>query len=67
VLALFSRQEGITSADVAGTLGLSERMARVLLWEWVRRGWIVISNPSRRARMYALRADLRNYIDSQDR
>lgn len=55
VLALFSRQEQITSADVALALGLSERMARVLLAEWVRDGWIVVSNPSRRSRTYALR------------
>jgi len=67
VLALFSRQEQITSADVAVALGLSERMARVLLTEWVRHGWIVISNPSRRARKYALREDIRSYVDAQNR
>ena len=66
VLALFSRQEQITSADVAVALGLSERMARVLLSEWVRKGWIVISNPSRRARKYALREDIRSNLDAQN-
>jgi len=67
VLALFSRQEHITSADVAVALGLSERMARVSLTRWVSEGWIVVSNPSRRSRRYALREDLRSYIDSQNR
>jgi len=67
VLALFSRQEEITSADVAVALGLSERMARVSLSEWVSQGWIVVSNPSRRSRRYALRDDLRAYIDSPNR
>lgn len=65
VLALFSRQEEIASADVAVALGLSERMARVLLSEWVGQGWIVVSNPSRRSRKYALRTDIRNYVDSR--
>jgi len=65
VLALFSQQEQITSADVAAALGLSERMARVYLSEWVGRGWIVIVNPSRRSRRYALRDDLRDHIDAQ--
>jgi Fic family protein len=67
VLALFSRQEQITSADVATALGLSERMARVLLTEWVSEGWIVVANPSRRARRYALREDIRTYIDDRNR
>ncbi len=67
VLALFSQQEQITSADVAVALGLSERMARVCLSEWVRQGWIVISNSSRRSRRYALREDIQNYIETQNR
>ncbi len=54
VYAIFSRQEEITSTDVALTLGLSERMARVLLADWVRDGWLVVSNPSRRSRRYEL-------------
>jgi hypothetical protein len=57
----------ITSADVAVALGLSERMARVLLSEWVRHGWIIVFNPSRRARKYALRENIRSYIDGQNR
>jgi Fic family protein len=67
VLALFYRQEQITSADVAVALGLSERMARVSLSEWVREGWIVVANPSRRSRRYALREDMRSYLDSSNR
>ena len=54
VLALFSGQEQITSADVAQTLGLSERMARVLLAKWVSDGWLQVANPSRRARKYTI-------------
>jgi len=67
VLNLFARQEHITSAEVAAALGLSERMARVALSEWSGSGWIVVSNPSRRSRRYALCEELRNYMDSQGR
>jgi len=40
VLAHFSRQEQIASAEVATALGLSERMARLLLSTWFNKvGW----------------------------
>jgi Fic family protein len=54
VLTLFNRQEFITSNDVAAALGLSERMARVLLSKWVVDGWLVVADASRRSRKYAL-------------
>ncbi len=63
VLALFARQEQITSVDVAVALGLSERMARISLSEWVSDGWIVVTNPSRRSRRYGLREDLLSYVN----
>ncbi|MDO8588728.1 MAG: Fic family protein [Armatimonadota bacterium] len=67
VLALFSRQEEITSGDVAQTLGLSDRMARLLLAEWVVAGWLVICDPSRKGRKYALSAPLRSYMRERSR
>jgi Fic family protein len=54
VMGLFMRQEYITSQDVAATLGLSTRMARVLLADWVAAGWLVTADPSNRNRAYAL-------------
>ncbi|MHB1455586.1 MAG: Fic family protein [Armatimonadota bacterium] len=62
VLALFMRQELITSSDVAQTLGLSERMARVYLANWVNAGWLQISDPSRRARKYSLTESMRAFL-----
>lgn len=62
VLALFARQERITSADVARVLGLSERMARVLLRSWVDDGLLVVADPSNRRRAYALSAMYRQII-----
>lgn len=61
VIALFSRQETITSSDVAQTLGVSDRMARVLIKEWVDAGWLVVADPSKRSRNYTLAAEYRQY------
>ncbi|MEN6521893.1 MAG: Fic family protein [Armatimonadota bacterium] len=63
VMALFSWQDTITSRDVAKSLGLSDRMARVLLNEWVDAGWIVVANPSKRARSYSLSAEYRRHLN----
>lgn len=62
VLSLFARVERITTADVARALGLSDRMARLLLKTWVDDGWLVIANPSNRARAYMLSAIYRQYM-----
>jgi len=59
VLGLFARKETITAPMVADELGLSERMARNLLRDWVRDGWLQVTNPSRRARAYSLSAKYR--------
>ena len=63
VLGLFAGQQEITSADVARTLGLSDRMARVLVARWVADGWLTVADPSRKSRKYALAAAVRHYID----
>lgn len=57
VMALFTQNERITSSDVASTLGLSQRMARVLLKQWVEDGWLKVADSSRRARAYILSED----------
>lgn len=59
VMALFTQNERITSSDVASTLGLSQRMARVLLKQWVEDGWLKVADSSRRARAYILSEDHR--------
>jgi len=64
VLALFLRADRITTADVAGALGLSDRMARVLLGRWVVDGWLEVADPSRRARAYLLSASYRQFMGS---
>jgi len=64
VLALFSRNETITTPQMAAELGLSDRMARNLLRAWVKDGWLVVTNPSRRPRSYSLSAKYRQYNSS---
>lgn len=64
VLGLFAKKETITAPGVAEELGLSERMARNLLKDWVEDGWLQVSNSSRRARAYSLSAKYRQYIGS---
>jgi len=65
VLGLFAGKETTTTAsEAAEELGLSERMARNLLKDWVEDRWLEVSNPSRRARSYGLKALYRQYIGS---
>jgi Fic family protein len=59
VLGLFARQETITATQVAETLGLSERMARNLMQDWVEQGWLIMADTSRRKRAYKLSAKYR--------
>ncbi len=64
VLGLFASKETVTAPQVAAELGLSERMARNLLTDWVKDGWLEVADPSRRARSYSLSAKYRQYIGS---
>lgn len=47
---------------MAKALGLSERMARNLMQDWVAQGWLLIANESRRKRAYELSAVYRQFI-----
>jgi Fic family protein len=62
VLGLFAKAPRITAPEVARALGLSERMARVLLSKWVGDGWLSVADPSRRNRAYELTAIYRQYV-----
>jgi len=62
VLVLFAKKEKVKTSDVAEALGLSDRMARVLLNGWVEDGWLAVKDPSKRGRSYELSAIYRQYI-----
>ncbi|MEK7477212.1 MAG: Fic family protein [Candidatus Coatesbacteria bacterium] len=62
VLSMFVRQDRITTNDAAGVLGLSSRMARLLLKKWAGDGWLVPTDTSNRGRAYRLSAKYRQFI-----
>lgn len=64
VLGLFAKQETITAPQVAEVLGLSERMTRNLMQEWVTQDWLIVANDSRRKRAYGLSAMYRQFVGS---
>ena len=64
VLALFVATDRITASQVAQTLGLSQRMVRNLLQDWVDDGLLVVIDTSKRKRAYGLSAIYRQYIGS---
>jgi Fic family protein len=62
VLGLFSRQDEITSNDVARVLGLSSRQSREVMNEWLEAGWLEVSEAARKTRKYRLSAEYRRFI-----
>jgi DNA-binding IclR family transcriptional regulator len=65
ILGVFGQQDTITASEVAKELGLPERMARNLVQEWVKQGWLETSDPSRRKRTYELSAIYRQFIGNE--
>ncbi len=61
-LSLFSKKEKISAQDVASVLGLSTRMVRMLLKEWVKDGWLLIADTSNRGRTYILSEIYRQFV-----
>ena len=62
VLGLFKQTDHITTKEVAQALGLSDRMTRNLMQNWVNAGFLEVAEPSRRKRAYRLSAIYRQYI-----
>lgn len=62
VLGLFSRQESVTTAEMARALGLSPRTVRDLVGGWLPNGWLVVEDPARKSRRYHLSAEYRRFI-----
>lgn len=61
VIVLFAKKDRVSVKDIAGSLGLSERMARVLAAGWVKDGWLEVLNESNRARAYGLAQKYKKY------
>ncbi len=54
VLSLFDEWDEITTHQIAGLFNLSPRGARALARKWVEESFLVIANPSKRARAYRM-------------
>lgn len=59
VLALFEKNEFITSKDIEELFHFAGRTARQLLQKWVRQGFVAVANPSKKARKYKLNNSLK--------
>lgn len=64
VLGQFGHTAQIKTPDVARVLGLSDRMARLRIQDWVQAGWLTMANSSNRGRAYSLAESYRQFIGS---
>lgn len=62
VLALFAQYDEINTSMVAASLGLSARMARELVADWVQDGWLEPVTSAKKNRTYHLSAVYRHFI-----
>jgi Fic family protein len=53
-LTLFARQQTITGRDIAELFSFAPRTARALLLKWTQQSFLVIADPSKKARKYRL-------------
>ena len=65
VLSLFGKKDKINSQDIVSILGLSNRMVRILLKQWVEDGWLTMADPSNKSRAYTLTAIYRKFIGNK--
>ncbi len=56
-LELFRENNTITSLHVAMLFGISQRTARSILSDWVREGFVVVTDPAKKSRKYGLAAE----------
>jgi Fic family protein len=61
-LELFIHSDTITSRDIDELFGISQRMARNLLSNWVQKGFVIIVDPSRKGRRYGLAKKFRKLL-----
>jgi predicted HTH transcriptional regulator len=58
-LDLYKEAGNITSRDVAGLFGISERAARDLLAAWVDHAFLTITDPAKKSRKYGLKTEFK--------
>ena len=61
--SLFQRQNQITASDVQSLFGIQPRTVRARLADWADTGFLVVSNPSRKARKHRLAEKLHGLVE----
>jgi Fic family protein len=61
-LEVFSRRDMITSRDIEGLFGISQRAARNLLTRWVGDGFLLVADPAKKTRRYGLAKEFREIM-----
>jgi Fic family protein len=67
VFSLFKNQFEVTSQDISQLFDLSPRNAQYLCRQWVKEGFLIITNVSKKKRLYSLAEDYESLIDKGDR
>lgn len=62
VLALFARQQVVTSRDVGSLFSFAPRTARLLLQKWTAQGFLALADPSKKARKYRLAPEFERLV-----
>lgn len=67
VLSLFSRMKTVASSDIAKYFKISTRSASTLCLKWVDDGFLMIVDPSKKARRYQLTEKYEKLVSAQQR
>lgn len=62
VLALFTDNEFISTAQISDCLSITQRMARYLMKRWIKEGWLLVADKSNKNRKYRLSEKYRKFI-----
>ena len=65
VLGLFARTETLATSEIAAALGISDRMTRNLVKEWIAAGFLFSIGAAKKTRRYGLTEEYRQYIGSR--
>jgi Fic family protein len=64
-LSLFQNQSEVTAAEIGKIFNLSPRNAQYLCHRWVEDGFLKMTNPSKKKRLYGLVEDYEALVDGQ--
>jgi predicted HTH transcriptional regulator len=65
VLTLFKESREVSAKEIAKLFGFQQRPAAALCQRWVTEGFLVVADPSKKARRYRLKDELEEQIAAQ--